>query len=449
MRLQTSAGPVIKPSVGRVVLVVVFWLGLAVAIATWWIDTPGGSVAGVGQTLTEVGRITGIVGGYLLLTQFALMSRVTVLERWAGAYLLLRWHRDIGSSLVAVVLTHVLFIIVGYANVNETPVSTEGWRILTTYAAMVSAFVAMLILAVVVFLAVRNVRRVLPYELWYFLHTSSYLVLLFVYGHQFADGEQFLPEGFGRRYWTLLYAVVVGSLVYGRVVAPYRLNKRHRLRVRDVFVESDDVFSIYITGQRLQELEAKAGQFFRWRFMASGCWWQAHPFSLSASPNGKWLRLTIKVVGNHTARLSMLPRGVRVYVEGPSGVFTSDRAVLPRALLIAGGSGIAPVRALLEELARGAIVIYRARSDEDLVFRDEFEQLAEARGAEIWFVIGPRDDPDSRYALTPRGLRELVPDVTYREVYVCGPPGLTAAVLRTLRRLRVPERQIHLDRFEF
>jgi ferredoxin-NADP reductase len=50
--------------------------------------------------------------------------------------------------------------------------------------------------------------------------------------------------------------------------------------------------------------------------------------------------------------------------------------------------------------------------------------------------------------LSPAGLRELVPDVQCRDVYLCGPDGLVSAALETLRRLRVPRRQIHLDPFE-
>ena len=50
------------------------------------------------------------------------------------------------------------------------------------------------------------------------------------------------------------------------------------------------------TGERLRPAaDAQAGQYFRWRFLARGCWWQSHPFSLSAAANGRWLRLTVKV----------------------------------------------------------------------------------------------------------------------------------------------------------
>src|SRR6185295_20242921 len=128
-------------------------------------------------------------------------------------------------------------------------------------------------------------------------------------------------------------------------------------------------FSVYIRGRRLDALSARAGQYFRWRFLTSGCWWQAHPFSLSAAPNGQWLRLTIKEVGDHTEALRWLRPGVPVIAEGPSGAFTVDRRRSHSAVLIAGGSGIAPIRALLEELSRGAVVIYRATTPSELIFR--------------------------------------------------------------------------------
>ena len=46
-------------------------------------------------------------------------------------------------------------------------------------------------------------------------------------------------------------------------------------------------------------------------------------------------------------------------------------------------------------------------------------------------------------------MRELVPDITERDIYLCGPDGLVTQSLQVLRRLRVPRRQIHLDPFEF
>jgi len=51
--------------------------------------------------------------------------------------------------------------------------------------------------------------------------------------------------------------------------------------------------------------------------------------------------------------------------------------------------------------------------------------------------------------MSRRGLRELVPDVSRRDIYLCGPDGLVKAAVELLTSLHVPRRQIHLDPFEF
>ena len=51
--------------------------------------------------------------------------------------------------------------------------------------------------------------------------------------------------------------------------------------------------------------------------------------------------------------------------------------------------------------------------------------------------------------LTPDLLRRLVPGLTGRDVYLCGPPGLADAVRRALRQAGLPEGQLHEERFAF
>ncbi len=76
----------------------------------------------------------------------------------------------------------------------------------------------------------------------------------------------------------------------------------------------------------------------------------------------------IKAVGSTSACLRHVPVGSRACVEGPYGAFTSLHRTRPGALLIAGGVGITPVRALLEEEPAGDdVVLYRVRSENDAV----------------------------------------------------------------------------------
>ena len=75
--------------------------------------------------------------------------------------------------------------------------------------------------------------------------------------------------------------------------------------------------------------------------------------------------------------------------------------------------------------------------------------MAYERGAQVCYILGSRHEPWPRKAFTPAGLRELVPDIKDRDVYLCGPEGAISAAVKALRKLRVRKRQIHLDPFEF
>ena len=151
-------------------------------------------------------------------------------------------------------------------------------------------------------------------------------------------------------------------MLWFRVWRPVVLALRHRLRVHEVVRETDGVVSIYVKGRRLELLGAEAGQCFRWRFLTRRIWWQAHPFSLSAAPTSQMLRLTVKAVGDHTHALQRLLPGVHVIAEGPYGALTGVQRTRRRVLLVGGGIGITPLRALLEALPGGP-------GDITLVFR--------------------------------------------------------------------------------
>ncbi|MEV6847697.1 ferric reductase-like transmembrane domain-containing protein [Actinoplanes sp. NPDC051411] len=432
----------------RLLTILLFFSGLATTVSLWLFDTPGGSVNDAATTMLAAGRITGLVSGYILFIQLLMMSRVSWLEEWVGARDLLRWHRWLGTSLVVGVLGHIVLIVYGYALTAESGVVSQGWMIITTFPKMMNAVIATGILVVISLTSIRFARSRLPYEFWHLLHFAGYLVLLLGYGHQVATGAD-LSGRFSSVFWPGLSALVISALVWGRLIEPLWLNSRHRFEVAEVVTEGTNTFSIYIDGKKLDKLPAQAGQFMRWRFLTRNGWWQSHPFSLSAAPNKEWLRLTVTAVGGHTARLADMKPRTPVWAAGPFGVFTAQRRTRRRALLIAGGSGIAPIRALLEDMPPDTIVIYRASRPDELVFRGELEELAERRDAWVRYIVGSRNDPGPRRLFTPPGLLGLVPDVSRRDVYLCGPPGLVGAAVGTLRELDVPESQLHLDPFEF
>ncbi|MCW2989695.1 MAG: ferric reductase [Solirubrobacterales bacterium] len=240
-------------------------------------------------------------------------------------------------------------------------------------------------------------------------------------------------------------------LLVFRVLMPLARAAWHRLRVDEVVTEAPGVASIYISGRHLGHLGARAGQFFIWRFLAAGVWWESHPFSLSAAPHGQRLRITVKASGDYSARLAAIPPGTRVIADGPFGRFTAAARRHERLALIAGGIGITPIRALLDDLpaADDVTVVYRALAADDVVFRGELDALAAARGVTVHYVLGDHREAASAELLSATHLEALVPGLRDHDVFLCGPPGMVAAIRRTLHEARVPRRNIHLEEFAF
>ncbi|MEU8978210.1 ferredoxin reductase family protein [Streptomyces sp. NPDC048309] len=395
------------------------------------------------NALIVVGRLAGLYGALLMAFQLLLIARLPWLDRRIGMDRLTSWHRWVGFGLLWTLLGHAVFIIFGYAQPSSAGPVDELVELATTVEGVLRAIVALTLILVIGAVSARFARRRLAYETWHFIHLYAYVAVVLAFTHQVAAGTTFTSSSAATAYWWGLWGVALGSVFLGRVVLPVWRNLRHQLRVSAVVPESDHVVSVYITGRDLDRLPARAGQFFLWRFLTKDRWWQANPFSLSAAPDGRGLRLTAKTAGDGTAALRHLRVGTRVFAEGPYGAFTTLHRTRPDTLLIAGGVGITPIRALLEELYGHVVLIYRVATDRDAVLLEELQELADVRGAELHLVTGPAT-PDK---LAPRELARLVPDVAERDVFVCGPPGMTGAVLRTLRDLGVPKQQIHAERF--
>ena len=135
------------------------------------------------------------------------------------------------------------------------------------------------------------------------------------------------------------------------------------------------------------------------------------PTTLSALPQPPYLRLTVKGVGDHSSALARLKPGTRVAIEGPYGVFTRHSQRRPRVLLIAGGIGVTAVRALLEDLPRGAkpVVVLRASQARGPGARRGDRRPGQAARRP---VARADRQPRGRPTIDQYSLRRMVPDLT-------------------------------------
>jgi predicted ferric reductase len=297
------------------------------------------------------------------------------------------------------------------------------------------------------------IRRKLKYETWYFSHLFLYAGLGLAAGHQFDLGGDVNNNRYFAWTWLALYIFAVSCLVWGRFLRPLWLYRKHKFIVEKIVPETTEAESVWITGRGLGSFPAEAGQFAILRFWAPGFRNQAHPFSISRAPDGAHLRFTVKNLGDFTAAVhySLRP-GVPVLIDGPHGIFTEKKCLGDKALLIAGGIGITPLRALAErfqDLGKDSILIYANRSQKDIVFRKELAELEQKGGVRVHHALsgGAADWPGEKGRVDAGMILRLAPDLLERDAFLCGPPPMILAVRASLKELGVAESRIHSELF--
>ncbi len=430
------------------------WLSLLL-VSYWWAS--GGGLTDLGgwaPGLTSVGRLTGLVASNLLLVQVLLMARVPLLEHAFGQDRLARQHRIVGFTSFTLMLAHVVLITWGYAAGSLAASPAKFWDLTTNYPGMLLALGGTTALVMVVVTSIRAARKRVRYESWHLLHLYAYLGVGLALPHQLWTGQEFLTSTAATAYWWGLWAAAACAVLLWRVGLPLWRSARHRLRVTSVVPEGDRVVSVYLTGHRLDRLRVEAGQFFTWRFLSGRGWTRAHPYSLSAAPDGSSLRITVKALGDDSAGLPALKRGTRVLVEGPYGRLSPRARTRRKVALIGAGVGITPLRALAEGLdyrPGEAVLLYRYPHEP--LFRRELDVLSRERGLEVLWLPGRRRSPGSWLgagvgaAGDLAALRHWVPDIAERDVYVCGPEPWVASVRRTTEAAGLTPDHFHLETF--
>lgn len=453
--IRAAAYPKARFDAGvRIAGTVFLWASL-VLVGFWWAADGGiQDLFSTETALNSAGRITGLVASDLLLIQVLLIARIPVIERAFGQDRVVRLHRIIGFTSFNLMVAHIVLNTWGYAGNSIAAIPATFWDLTTTYPGMLLALAGTICLILVVTTSIKIARRKLRYESWHLLHLYAYLGVGLALPHQLWTGQQFLQSSAATVYWWTFWAVAAGSVLVFRVGLPLVRSRRHEMRVTSVVPEADGVTSVYLTGHKMDKLPAESGQFFVWRFLGREGWTRGNPYSLSAAPDGRSLRISVKNLGDNSARTATLQRGTKVMVEGPYGRLSPRARTQDKVAFIGAGVGVAPLRALAEGLdyhPGEAVLLYRFSGDP--LFEREFGVLGRERGLRTVFLPGSRRSDDSWLGRGAGSLDDtsallrLVPDIAQRDVFVCGPEVWAQAVRRAAMAAGVPESQFHVESF--
>lgn len=181
------------------------------------------------------------------------------------------------------------------------------------------------------------------------------------------------------------------------------------------------------------------------------------PYSIAAAPEDAardgWLELLVGVDADGETRHRLpLERGAPIDVQGPVGTFTfPPNPEEQRFVFIAGGTGIAPLRAMLRHALaiphREVGLLYSARTPDEFAFQDELRDLARQGLIELRQTVtrgGTNEWEGGRGRIGRAELQPLLHDPATL-CFVCGPAALVDDTNRLLQQLGVPRGRIKLE----
>jgi predicted ferric reductase len=325
---------------------------LGVTIFGWW-QSSGSEIATSTDRVIVIARLFGLIASLCVLLEVVLMSRIPIFERNFSLEETVELHKLNGYLLLFMIVGHIVFMTVGY-NVHSTSSLWQQFVLLNTgFEDVFKATIGTIMFFCATFLTLGVVRKHLNYELWYLTHLTVYFAILLSFLHTISVGGDIVHHTWFKVFWLALFALVFGMLAYYRFAKMFIQAWQYDFRVLKIEREAEDTYSIYITGNNVQNFEFIPGQYASWRFLHKSSWFEAHPFSFSLEPGYDVLRITAKTKGDFSNKLLSLKPGTRVLVDGPRGAFTSNFAKTKSTVLIAGGIGVAPFMSKIPVLAGG------------------------------------------------------------------------------------------------
>jgi ferredoxin-NADP reductase/mono/diheme cytochrome c family protein len=240
--------------------------------------------------------------------------------------------------------------------------------------------------------------------------------------------------------------------------APRPANGPFLLHLVQVTPQTPDTKTLRFVVSGLRKLDALPGQFLTFSFLFDGKK-ETRCYSICSSPaRTGYVEITPKRVNNGCVSVFLNDRaaaGLTVEAAGPSGQFFLDPARDKKVVLLAAGSGITPMMAMLRYLDdvclnTEATLLYCVRTERDIIFRRELNELQTRLTAFRYHLLLSQADPEwsgPRGHITREFIGEAVADLRERTFFLCGPPPFMDAARKILTELGVGRERIRQERF--
>ena len=411
-----------------------------------------GSLPPARDFFTEFAAALGYSALAIMGLQFGLTARFRhVTEPW-GEDVIYHFHRRISLFAVGLAVVHPVIMVIVQPGLLVIPsqLGDVPWG-------AAAAFVSVGALVTLVVTALWRVRLRIPYEWWHISHIALAVVAVTGGVIHMVGWSFYLVDPWKRTLWIGLVLIWVGLLVYVRLIKPLFLLRRP-YRVAEVRRERGDTTTLVLRPEGHAGFRFTPGQ-FGWLTVWGGPFRvTGHPFSFSSSAavTDGAVEMSIRRLGDFTARVPEVAVGKRVYLDGPYGAFTLGKPA-DMHVLIAGGVGVTPMMSMIRTLAdqgdpRPVILLYGSKDWEAITFREELEALKARLDLTLVHVLSdpPEGWTGERGHITAETLRRHLPGpYAAHEYFICGPGVMMDAMETALAGLGVPMTKYHSERYSF
>jgi predicted ferric reductase len=399
----------------------------------------------------DVSMGLGFAGIAVMGIQFALTARFRRASAPFGIDIIYYFHRNLALVGLGLLATHFAIIRFGYVEALGPLNPTEAPWYLT------SARAALVLFGIVIVTSLWRKQLRINYDHWRIMHAliataAVILAILHIEGVGY-----YTDNPWKRILWSTYTIFWVLLIIHVRLIKPiYMLKKPYQ--VVEVRPERGRTWVLALKPDGHPGLRFMPGQFAWLTLRRSPFRFKEHPFSFSGSAETKGrLEFAIKELGDFTSTIKDVQVGERAYLDGPYGVFSTDRYPRMRGFVfLAGGVGIAPIMSILRTMAdrgdpRPLMLIYASRNWEAVIFRDEIESL---RGRLDLNLIHVLQEPPANWEgesgmVDESLLRRYLPEYhSTLEYFICGPKPMSNAVQKALHAMGVPRGQIHFELFD-
>jgi len=418
-----------------------FFIAISVALSVFAVRVP------IAWNLSSITLYASAIAGYggvmLMLWSMVLGTRSVTSFLSKDFAEIIKIHSWIGKYGTLLIFAHPILISISYGkSLLYAIIPSLGSEFSNDVALGQSAVWILLI----IWISSALLRGKMSHRPWKYLHFAAYIAIPFALLHIPNTGSSFASI-IGARVYFLV--VTIGFLIFAllRLRGALNFNKcRYRIIKQQPVVSDTYELILKPIGDRLDNI--KPGQYI---YIKTGWFSEDHPFSMcDYNPENGLIKLTYKVCGEFTEKLSNHSISKKVFLSGPFGEFTKEINESP-VVYIAGGIGIVPFmnRLLHESKKREQWLFYVNKSQSLATYESQLKTIIGNKMISIYSRETMTTANTETGHLNEAIIQKYLNNPQQFSYYICGPQPMVAATVKVLKNIGVPKSNIHEELFSF